>query len=427
MRAQGRPGKAWLILALLFLFTLINFADKIIVGLAGVLIIKDLGLTPTQFGQLGSAFFLLFSLSAIAIGFVVNRVKTKWVIAVLAAIWALTQFPMMGSIGFAGMLLSRVALGAGEGPAFPVAIHAAYKWFPNEKRTLPSAVLSLGSAVGVFVAAPVLTYVIYHVSWHAAFGLLGIVGLVWVAVWLVVAEEGRIQIEPSHASFRESCAAAMRPLRSSTMIGACITGWVAYWGLALALTWIPTYASTVMHYSPETIGYLTAIQWLAGGLLVFGGGALSQWLKKRGSSSRRCRGVFGAACVAAGGVATIVMSHLEPGIAQMMLLVLGFGLPSVIFSLVPAMIGEIVPSAQRGALLGINTAVITTAGLIAPFVMGKLIETAASADAGYQTGMLWAGLLSIGGGLAGLLLLHPDADAQKLGAAASLSAATETH
>jgi len=424
METPVRRGKAWVILAMLFFFMLINFADKVVVGLAGVPIMHDLGLTPVQFGQLGSSFFLLFPVSAIAFGFVVNRVKTKWVVAALGVVWALTQFPMVGNIGFGLLLACRVTLGAGEGPAFPVAIHAVYKRFPNEKRTLPSGILSLGSAVGVFIAAPVLTYMIFQVSWHAAFGLLGVVGLVWVVAWMLIGEEGPIADVPV-AGTRTMDRLAYRWLFSSgTVLGTLAGGWAAYWGLALALTWIPTYAAQVMHYSPETIGFLTAAQWLTGGLIVFGAGAVSQWLKERGSSSRRCRGLFVAVCVIIGGFCTILMSRWTPGYGQMLLMILGFALPSVMFAIGPAMISEVTPVSQRGGMLGTNTAFYTTAGLIAPFAMGWILQNAASQAAGFEQGFLVAGLLAIGGGALGLLLLRPESDLKRLGGDAATPTVT---
>src|SRR5215468_6964686 len=124
------PNGAWKITFLLFLFMLVNFADKIVVGLAGVPIMTDLKLEPEQFGLLGSSFFFLFSISAIVVGFVVNRVATRWVLLVLAVIWSLAQFPMVGSVGLTTLIICRIILGAGEGPAASVAAHAVYKWFP---------------------------------------------------------------------------------------------------------------------------------------------------------------------------------------------------------------------------------------------------------------------------------------------------------
>src|SRR6201992_1955467 len=168
MVAQPTPKGAWKITFLLFLFMVVNFADKIVVGLAGVPIATELKLNPQQFGLLGSSFFFLFSISAIVVGFIVNRIETRWVLLALALIWSLAQFPMVGAIGFTTLLICRIILGAGEGPAFSVATPAIYKWFPDEKRTLPTAILSQGSAFGVILAVPALNWVIVNHSWHYA-------------------------------------------------------------------------------------------------------------------------------------------------------------------------------------------------------------------------------------------------------------------
>src|SRR6201995_4167196 len=190
MAAQPTPKGAWKITFLLFLFMLVNFADKIVVGLAGVPIATDLKLDPQQFGLLGASFFFLFSISAIVVGFIVNRIETRWVLLALALVWSLAQFPMVGAIGFTTLLICRIILGAGEGPAFSVAAHAIYKWFPDEKRTLPTALLSQGSAFGVILAVPALNWLIGNYSWHYSFGALGVVGLLWAGAGMVWGEEG---------------------------------------------------------------------------------------------------------------------------------------------------------------------------------------------------------------------------------------------
>src|SRR5271163_4516323 len=122
------PKGAWTVASLLFLYMMVNFADKAVVGLAAVPIMREMGLSPKEYGALGSSFFLLFSLSGILIGFLANRRPTRWITM---------------------LLICRVALGAGEGPAAAVAHHAVYKWFPDAKRTMPTAILSQGAAIGV--------------------------------------------------------------------------------------------------------------------------------------------------------------------------------------------------------------------------------------------------------------------------------------
>jgi predicted MFS family arabinose efflux permease len=237
---------------------LVNFADKIVVGLAGVPIMNELKLEPEQFGLLGSSFFFLFSVSAIVVGFIVNRVPTRWVLLVLALIWALAQFPMVGTVGFTTLLICRIVLGAGEGPAFAVAAHAIYKWFPDEKRTLPTAILSQGSAFGVILAVPALNFLIVHHSWHYAFGALGAVGLVWVAAWFVLGEEGPL-VETKASVASERKVRYFQLLTSRTFMGCCAATFGAYWALSLGLTWFTPFIVNGLGFSQQQAGFISIL------------------------------------------------------------------------------------------------------------------------------------------------------------------------
>src|SRR2546423_13857122 len=85
------PKEAWLMVALLFLFMLINFADNAVIGIAAVPIMQELQLGPRQFGLLGSSFFLLFSVSAIVTGFIVYRLQSCSALLVIGLVWAVAQ------------------------------------------------------------------------------------------------------------------------------------------------------------------------------------------------------------------------------------------------------------------------------------------------------------------------------------------------
>src|SRR5919112_6105577 len=164
---------AWVVVGMLFLFMLINFADRAVLGLAAVPIMQELGLTHSQFGLIATSFFTLFSVGGVIGGFLVNRVASRWVLAALALIWSLCQLPMMLSASVAALVANRVALGFSEGPAYPVALHASYKWFANERRAVPTSLIAIGALAGNGIAAPVIVAIVAAWSWHAAFGFLG--------------------------------------------------------------------------------------------------------------------------------------------------------------------------------------------------------------------------------------------------------------
>jgi MFS family permease len=412
--SQGTPQGAWKITFLLFLFMLVNFADKIVVGLAGVPIMTELKLEPEQFGLLGSSFFLLFSISAIVVGFIVNSVPTRWVLLVLALIWALAQFPMVGTIGLTTLLICRIILGAGEGPAFSVAAHAIYKWFPDEKRTLPTAILSQGSAFGVIVAVPALNWVIVNHSWHYAFGALGVVGLMWAVAWFIMGKEGPLT-EISASAAAEQRIPYVRLLTSRTFIGCTVATFGAYWALSLGLTWFTPFIVKGLGYSQQQAGFISILPWVFGAVIVLLTGWISQALMARGMSTRVARGVLGATPLVVGGATLAILPFFQGSTGLVIaLLVIGSGLCGSIYVVCPPMLSEFTPVSQRGAVIAIYGALYTLAGIIAPTVMGSVIQHSSTLLEGYFSGFSINAVVMVMSGLLGLLLLWPNTERARL-------------
>jgi hypothetical protein len=143
-------------------------------------------------------------------------------------------------------------------------------------------------------------------------------------------------------------------------------------------------------------------------ILVIAAGWFSQRLLARGVSSRVARGIFGGACVALGGAALAIMPY-APGIpVKIALTTIGVALPSVIYVIGNAVVSEIAPVAQRGALLAIGTAFSTTAGLLAPYIMGSVVETAPTPLDGFNTGFMICGVIMLVGGVIGMALMRPE-------------------
>ncbi|MBI5262962.1 MAG: MFS transporter [Bradyrhizobium sp.] len=411
--SKETPKGAWRITFLLFLFMLVNFADKIVVGLAGVPIMTELKLEPEQFGLLGSSFFLLFSISAIVVGFIVNRIETRWVLLVLALIWAVSQFPMVGTVGFTTLLVCRIILGAGEGPAASVALHAIYKWFPDEKRTLPTAVVSQGSAFGVILAVPALNWVIVNHSWHYAFGALGVVGLLWVVAWLFLGREGPL-VETAMSTAAEPKIPYLQLLTSRTFIGCCLATFGAYWALSLGLTWFTPFIVKGLGFSQKDAGWISILPWVFGAVVVMLSGWLSQSMMGRGFSTRTARGIVGSVPLVIGGLILAALPYVHGAGLQIAFLVVGSGLCGAIYVVCAPMLSEFTPVSQRGAVISIYGAIYTLAGIIAPSVMGSVIQHAGGLLEGYMTGFTINAVIMVASGLLGLLLLWPNTERARL-------------
>jgi MFS transporter, ACS family, D-galactonate transporter len=409
-----QPSRAWLIVVLLFFFMFINYADKAVLGLAQPQIMHDLQLTNTQFGFVGSSFFFLFSLSSVVFGFSANRWPSRWLLLGMGLAWAATQFPMVGAAGFGTLVTCRILLGASEGPGYPVALHAAYKWFPNDRRTLPTNILAIGAGIGAASAGQILPYIIVTWSWHFAFLAVGLAGLAWALAWFLLGREG--PLEDHTLDGAPSGGIPYRHLLlNRTALGVFLICFTSYWGIAVALVWGTGYMIKIVQLTQVEAGRIQTLPTLL--TIVLGPmiAITSQRLVQRGVPSRLARGAFGSAGVILGGVGIAAMALVPDPTAKIVCFTLAASIMYVIFTVGPPIIAEITPPRQRAAMLAINNAGYSLAGVAAPYIMGRVLDVAPGDLAtGYRDGyLLLAGLLVLSG-VAGFFMIDPARDAARL-------------
>ncbi|WP_328889379.1 MFS transporter [Streptomyces sp. NBC_00316] len=415
-RSSGSGARAWIVTGLLVVFMMVNFADKSVFGLAADEIRADMGLSATEFGLANSAFFLLFSVAAAVVGLLSDRVRPKWLLLTMAVLWSVAQTPAALGGGLAVLIGSRVLLGAAEGPAFPVAQQAALSWFPNHRRNLPGALVTLGVTLGVITAAPGLTWVIHHHSWRAALWVVAAAGALWALLWAVLGADGTYRTDAPETPPVQSTAkpAYRRILGSRTWIGTTAAYFTSYWCVALMLVWMPSYLHNGLGHSAAASGKLVALPWAMGALVLLGQAALTGWLMRRGVSSRWARGRVGGSLLLLGAAACLALPLVDGAGAKTALLVVGLGLGGAFPTVAVTTVAELAPPARRGGALGTMNATVTTAGLIAPAVVGQLVDS--QGVAGYQTAVLLSGVLLLVGALAAFTLIDPARDAARLGA-----------
>jgi len=401
---------------MLTLFMVVNFADKIILGLVAVPMMDELKLSPTEFGVIGSSFFWLFAISGIVGGVLADRFSTKWLLLIMALAWSVCQLPMALSGSIAVMVASRVLLGVGEGPAWPVSIHSAYKWFPDVKRNVPIALFSQGGAIGLLISGVTVPLITAHFGWRASFYALAAVGVVWALLWLLIGAEGPLPVgeqgQKTKASGQE--VPLKRVLLDATVLGNFMLHFVSYLCLAAALTWLPAYLQKGLGFDNVAAGRLFGLTVAISIPVVLLFSTLSQRLLARGWSSRTARGRF--ACLANVGAGVLMCLLLLPGPTPMMRVVfLGvtLGLTTVIYSLGPAMLAQVAPGSRRGAVLAIDNSIASVAGLLAPPILGKLIQATPGA-AGYEQGFGLIGAILLVGSVIGFLTINPEKSAAAL-------------
>lgn len=398
---------AWRTASLLLVFMMANFFDKIVVGLLAVPIMNELRITPAQFGMIGSSFFWLFAVGGIVGGFISNRVPTRWVLLAMAVAWSLCQIPLIVSASLTTFIAARVALGLTEGPAYPTAVHAVYKWFHPDKRIVPVALFGTGAGLGLLIAGMLVPLVTERWGWRANFVLLCALTFLWSALWLVFGREGTFDDTVSDASARIRIP-YRRLLADPSAFAAISMQFASYWGIALAFTWLPAYFQKGLGCDAVTSGRLYAMTIAAQIPLALAIALIVQKLLARGTSSRIARGWFTAGCQVVAGVMFICLTIPDLSlVTREIVITIGSALGAISYAICPAILGEITPSPQRSAMLALSTSIASIAGIVAPFLTGKLIQAYPGAH-GYELGFLMGGAMLIAGSAIGATFVNPE-------------------
>lgn len=426
----GSRRSARAVLVVLALFIVINAADKAVLGLTADPIKDELGLTATEFGTIASSFYLLFSVSAVAVGFLGDRIRTRPLLAALALVWAAAQLPiLLPAAGFGALVATRVVLGAGEGPGYPLANYTAFTWFPEKERSLPSAVVVAGGAGGTVVAAPLVILVSNTLGWRAAFGMLGGIGILWVIAWLRLGGSGpyAARVDAAVPAGDALPGAVPRtadgevPFRriviTGTWLGATLSTFAVMWTLALGFAWLPLFLEEQAGFSDAQISGIVGLPALSMAALVLMAGTVAQRLLRRGTSARVAQGLLGAALPLLAGVCLLLTTRVGPAALLLPLVVVAFSAGNGQTPLTNSAIADICPPGRRSAALGLSYALAALSSLLAPYVTGRIIDAAPNEALGYAQAFDVAAWLLIAGGVISMLLVRPDRDALLLRAA----------
>jgi MFS transporter, ACS family, hexuronate transporter len=404
----------WIMIFMLLGLGVINFADKAVLGLAAVNIIKELHLSPAQYGLVSGSLFLLYALSSVLVTGWSDRIGTKTVLALLATSWSIVQVTTVFVFSFSALLLTRIVLGAGEGPSYGTSVSATATWLPGDRRAFGLAIVTFGSAIGPALIAPPLTLLIVVMGWRSAFALLGGIGFLWVIIWLLVGREypetKRMLVDETQEKHPRSCWAEIRPvLFSRTVLFTTLAGFASYWELALYLSWNPVYLVTVRHIKLSDPLYLVGITlpYVAGGIALLGFGAFADRVFRRIGSHRRSYVYTVTALLIVNAVCLYLSVSVPSALSSVIFFTLA--LIGVTIPILSTIITLVTPTAHRGAILGTFVAVSTLPGLIAPLVIGLIIQAAGrDVASGFYHAYLLASLLLLISGIAFVACTRPD-------------------
>jgi len=176
----------WVICALLFFATTINYIDRQVLGLLAPLLQTRIGFNEVQYGYIVTAFQAAYAVGLLTMGPIIDRIGTRLGYALAISIWSLSAMGhalVRSALGFG---VARFALGFGESGSFPAAIKTVAEWFPKKERALATGLLNCGTNVGATLAPLTVPWVAVHFGWRYAFLLTGTFSAIWLVIWLLV-------------------------------------------------------------------------------------------------------------------------------------------------------------------------------------------------------------------------------------------------
>jgi ACS family hexuronate transporter-like MFS transporter len=306
----------WVICALLLLGVTKNYMDRQVLGVLKTTLLHDFRWNEIDFAKLVKAFQAAYALGMLVMGWLVDRVGTRLGYALAMVFWSLASMGTSLANSLRGFTISRYALGFWEPAVFPASIKAVAEWFPKKERALATGIFNAGTNIGAIVTPLIVPWIVVHRGWRAAFVLIGAIGFIWLAVWLLIyrkpeehswvgkAELQYIRSDPQEA-MRKMKWARLVPLRQTWAfaLGKFLTDpiWWFY------LFWVPGFLQDKHGLALTGIGIPIMVIYVISDVGSVVGGWISSSLIKRGHSVNAARKLAMLLCAV--GVIPVVFAY----------------------------------------------------------------------------------------------------------------------
>ena len=181
-----RSGRyRWLIVALLFAATTVNYIDRTMLGLLAPTLGTELGWSENDYGNIVTAFQAAYALGFLAMGWLIDRFGPKIGYGIAIAIWTVGHVAHGFASSVVSFMLARVILGVGEAGHFPSVVRASSEWFPQKERSYAIGWVNSATTIGVILTAPTIWVFMVWMGfdWRQTFIYSGAFGVVLLLLW----------------------------------------------------------------------------------------------------------------------------------------------------------------------------------------------------------------------------------------------------
>ncbi len=386
-RASEQVGRyRWVIVALLFAATAINYIDRQMIGVLKPTLSAEFGWSESDFAYIVFWFQVAYAIGYISFGRVVDVVGARLGYAIAIVVWTISHMAHGFASGVASFAAARFGLGIGESGNFPAGIRAVTDWFPQRERAFAIGLFNAGANVGAIITPLLVPALVLAFGWQAAFFLTGLFGVAWLIVWWIVyrhpSEHARVG-KAELAWIQQDPADPAEKIAWRHLLGKRET-----WAYALGkflidpiwwffLFWLPGYLFERYDMNLTTFGLpLAAIYLISDGGSVLGGWMSSRLMKAGYSANvaRKATMAFWAVCV--------FPIWFAQDIASVWGAVLVIGLATAAHQAFSANLytlpSDLFPRAAVGSVIGIGGTVGALGGMGMALFTGYILDTTGS-------------------------------------------------
>jgi MFS family permease len=402
---QATPGQRRTLLAASMGWALDAF-DAMLYSLVLAMLMRDLGMSKTTAGSLGTLTLLASGIGGVLFGFLADRIGRKHALMASILTYSVCSFASGLATSIGMLAVARFVLGLGMGGEWNTGATLVAETWPTEFRAKAISIVQSSWALGFAAAALVAGPVSRYYGWRAVFfvGIMPALVTLWIQRKVPESEmwQERVTFDAERVSDTErphlanSASASILDIFSPryakhtfSLLFFNFFGMFAWWGL---FTWLPPYLSLPIEQGGRGFGVLgmTTLMVVLNLCGMFPGYASFGWVADH--IGRR------TAFLVYSLIAACLIPLYAAARSQALLLVVGtlvafFG--TGIFSGSGIMGSEIFPTAVRARALGFTYNGARTMSSLAPLVIGHV---------GQAKGLSWAFYLCAAGYLLAALM-----------------------
>ncbi|CAJ0790320.1 Sialic acid transporter NanT [Ralstonia condita] len=373
----GRP-QAWFAFAMTFALMLFDYIDRQVIVSLFPHLKTAWALSDKQLGALVSVISIVVAVGGLPVALLADRFSRVKSIVVMATVWSLATISCMFARNYAHLFAARAIVGVGETGYGSVGAALIASLFPKRLRaTLMGAFFaaaSVGSVLGVLLGGVIAA----RWGWQAAFGVVGLPGLVLALLYMFVPDYKTVVMAPSSVQTRQSGNSLFHGV--ATALSSSRTLWWTCLGAAFQLivvstiwSWLPSYLNRYHGIAPDRAAMQAALVVLCGALGAFVWGVVADLVAARRQRNRLI--VVAALALVTLLVFTAAFGMTMPANQQFLLIALGGFLMTCAVAPASSVVFDVIHPGVRSTGAAVLSLFQNLFGLaIGPFVGGAMSD-----------------------------------------------------